>query len=232
MNKLNEYWLSVDLSSPKGTLAIHKATPHGDLELIASKTLTETGDHSESFIPKLELTLKENRLSLSQIHRFITSSGPGSFTGLRVAFASLKALAYGRKSPIDVLSGSEARALRWLKNQNPMTHDEIQVLTYITADRFVAAQFKIDANNSYSFIEDKSYSDGSFLASGRSIAVLLDDRVARTSVPANPSILIASQPLHAEMLGEALLKASTRKTYQSVSDWIQLTPNYFGSTRF
>jgi tRNA threonylcarbamoyladenosine biosynthesis protein TsaB len=227
-----EIWLSLDLSSPRGTLALHQAEPEGRLVLLASEVLTETGAHSEKFIPHLESTLKACGLSIDQMSRFITSSGPGSFTGLRIALSSLKALAYVKKAPIEILSGSEARAFKWIKNQSQLSCNKIYVLTYITADRFVSAKFKKNSGNSFEWIEEKTYSDNSFLEGESSAVILVDSRINKTALPVDTSVKIYEQILNAEDLAEALLTASSRKTYQSISEWVNLTPNYFGSTRF
>ncbi len=232
MNDLDEIWLSVDLSSPRGTLALHRAKNSIVLDLILSKIITETGDHSECFIPQLEIALKECGLSVSRISRFITTSGPGSFTGLRIALASLKALAYVKRCPIEILSGSEARALKWASKQSQILCDELQVLTHITSDRFASAHFKVNTDSSLQLIAETTHSDWSFLSGNRSLVVLLDDRINVIALPSDPSIVVTKQPLVATDLAEALAKATTRKMVESLSDWVQLVPNYFGSTRF
>jgi len=229
---IKEIWLSLDLSSPRGTLAIHQFAPEGQLLLMTSQILTETGDHSEKFIPQLESALKKCSLSIDQISRFITSSGPGSFTGLRIALSSLKALAYVKKAPIEILSGSEARAFKWQKNQSKTSWETLYVLTYITADRFVSAKFKKTAGKSLEWVEEKTQSDNSFLEGESSAVILVDNRINKTSLPSVANISIHEQILSAEDLAEALLSASSRKTYQSISEWVNLTPNYFGSTRY
>lgn len=202
------------------------------LDLILFKVITETGDHSERFIPQLEISLKECGLSIGNISRFITTSGPGSFTGLRIALASLKALAYVKRVPIEMLSGSEARALKWASKQSQILCDELQVLTHITADRFASAHFKVNTDSSLQLIAETTHSDWTFLSGNRSLVVLLDERINLAALPSDSSIIVIKQPLVASDLAEALGKATTRKTVESLSDWVQLVPNYFGSTRF
>jgi tRNA A37 threonylcarbamoyladenosine modification protein TsaB len=232
MGANQEIWLSLDLSSPRGTLAIHRYQPTAGLAAIYSDVFTESGDHMETLIPHLERILVEIRVPPTHITKLITTSGPGSFTGLRIAIASLKAIAYVSKAPIELLRGSEARALTWWKNASKKQVQEIYVLTYITADRFVAAKFKSNPQGNLQFENETSYSEWSFLSNSNSKIILLDERIKNSSVPQEFSSFVTRVPLHANDLASTLLEASSRKSYQSIPEWISLSPDYFGSTRF
>jgi tRNA threonylcarbamoyl adenosine modification protein YeaZ len=232
-----EHWLSLDLSSMRGTLAIHRVTEGTKSILLCSQTLTEKGDHSEQFIPHLEQSLKSLSLSVHDLDRYITSSGPGSFTGLRIALASLKALAYVKTAPIEILSGSESRGLAWLKKNTDSQIKELFVITSITADKFVAGKFIRDASNQFQFVEDSNHTDWTFISHPQKTAVILDEKTSETAL-SNPHLanlqleLMEKFPAHAAHLGASLAQAKTRKTYQTISEWVNATPNYFGSTRF
>ena len=225
-------WLSFDLSSPKGTLAIHHCHPNSKIELLTSKMITLNGDHSEKLIPTLEALLNETSISMAQIDRFITTAGPGSFTGLRIAMASLKALAYVNKTPIEILSGSEARGLKWITTQSPSDWNTIYVLTHITSERFVVAHFVVNPDNSLSLVSEKTCSDWTFCSNQDRTALLLDDRINPGAIPSNPLIKSFTFPLQASFLGETLLKASTRNCHESILDWVQLSPKYFGASQY
>jgi len=97
--------LSVDLSSPTGTLALFKGTT-----LLHELELPETQSHSELFLGALDSLLTSQGLTLEQVDRYLTTSGPGSFTGLRIAWSSLKAFALANGKPLLVVAGDEARA--------------------------------------------------------------------------------------------------------------------------
>lgn len=227
-----EHWLSLDLSSSKGTLAIHQVTKGTKSILLSSHTLTENGNHSERFIPQLEKCLNALSLSVSDLDRYITSSGPGSFTGLRIALASLKALAYVKTAPIDILSGSESRGLAWL-NKNPDTQTkELFVITSITADRFVAGKFKRDASDQLHFVEDSNHTDWTFISHPQKTTLILDEKTNEIALANLQLEAIEKLPAHADQLGASLTRAKTRKTFQTISEWVNATPNYFGSTRF
>ncbi|NBX68023.1 MAG: tRNA (adenosine(37)-N6)-threonylcarbamoyltransferase complex dimerization subunit type 1 TsaB [Proteobacteria bacterium] len=232
MQNFHEIWLSVDLSSPVGSLAIHEKPKQGNPRILNSKTITTNGDHSERFVPVLQESLIETGISPKSFSKLVTSSGPGSFTGLRIAFASVKALAYDSEIPIEILSGSEARALHWAKSQNYNSYKKIHVVTYITRERFVSAEFEIDSDGKLTLMSESTFTDWSFLEPKPNIAVLFDSRAHPIHAPQLKQNSVFSIDLRADLLGDALLIAQTRKTYTTIQDWIELSPNYFGSTRY
>lgn len=227
-----EHWLSIDLSSHRGTLAIHRLIENKQPELLRSEAITEHGNHTETLIPRLDDVLKALNLELAALDRLITISGPGSFTGLRIGMASLKALAYPLNIPIDIISGSEVRGLAWLKNNSPCSSDEIHVITFITADKFVSGKFARQDNQAFQFVEESNHTNWDFLSTSINTTVLLSDEKKLASVPDLPHLTKDIQTLTADIIGELLLRCASRKTYSALADWVNASPNYFGSSRF
>ena len=56
--------------------------------------------HSEVLVPLIEKILKDVKWELKGIDKFAVSCGPGSFTGIRVAMASIKTLAQVLNKPV------------------------------------------------------------------------------------------------------------------------------------
>lgn len=56
--------------------------------------------HSSVLVPTIDGTLKKAGLKIKDIDCFAVSAGPGSFTGLRIGVATVKALAYTLKKKI------------------------------------------------------------------------------------------------------------------------------------
>jgi tRNA threonylcarbamoyladenosine biosynthesis protein TsaB len=56
--------------------------------------------HSQDLIPMVQSLLREHSLEIADIDCFAVSRGPGSFTGLRVGVAVVKALALVEKKPV------------------------------------------------------------------------------------------------------------------------------------
>lgn len=66
--------------------------------------------HSQTLLPLAEAILKSANLSLEEIGAFAVTSGPGSFTGVRIGVAALKGLAFPFDRPCVPLSALEVIA--------------------------------------------------------------------------------------------------------------------------
>jgi tRNA threonylcarbamoyladenosine biosynthesis protein TsaB len=101
--------LGVDTSGKDGSLVLVQ------FEAEASRTLEIVplagGTFSAQLVPQIAALLQKHGMTKHQIDAFAVVSGPGSFTGLRVGLAAIKALAEILKKPIATVSSLEAVAL-------------------------------------------------------------------------------------------------------------------------
>lgn len=81
-----------------------------DGRLIAEMTVNTGNTHSQTLLPLVEQILKISETSLEEIDAFACSTGPGSFTGVRIGAATIKGLAYGKNKPCVSVSTLEALA--------------------------------------------------------------------------------------------------------------------------
>lgn len=58
---------------------------------IRSKVLSSTSHHNETMLPAVDELLKENNISVNDLNQLGVIVGPGSFTGIRVGIATIKA---------------------------------------------------------------------------------------------------------------------------------------------
>ncbi len=79
--------LSVDTSNKVATVAVLV-----DGKAIIEKESEDQKTHSEKIIPLIDSVLKESKLELKQIDEFCVCIGPGSFTGIRIGVALVKAM--------------------------------------------------------------------------------------------------------------------------------------------
>lgn len=100
--------LAADTSGKNGSLALVQfgAGASRTLELV----LLGGGTFSAQLVPLISALLTEHSLAKSDIDAFAVASGPGSFTGLRVGLAAVKALAEILQKPIAPVSLLEAVA--------------------------------------------------------------------------------------------------------------------------
>lgn len=71
--------------------------------LVALKELDAGYTHAENLHVFIKELLQEQGISLSQLQAVSVSSGPGSYTGLRIGFATAKGLAYALRIPLIVV---------------------------------------------------------------------------------------------------------------------------------
>ncbi len=81
----------------------------GDV-LLGEQTQKLGMKHSEILLPMAVSLLDEHTLTFSDIDAYAVTSGPGSFTGVRIGAATVKGLAFGRSCPIASVSALDALA--------------------------------------------------------------------------------------------------------------------------
>ena len=81
-----------------------------DGDILATRQSVAERGHAQLLIPMLVDLLDEAGLKFSDIDRFAVTTGPGSFTGIRVALAAAHGLALGTGKPIVGVTVFEAMA--------------------------------------------------------------------------------------------------------------------------
>jgi tRNA threonylcarbamoyladenosine biosynthesis protein TsaB len=97
--------LSLDTTAEVCTAAICE-----DKRLIAEMTVNTGNTHSQTLLPVVEQLLKISETSFDDIDCYACSTGPGSFTGVRIGVATVKGIAYGKNKPCISVSTLEALA--------------------------------------------------------------------------------------------------------------------------
>jgi tRNA threonylcarbamoyladenosine biosynthesis protein TsaB len=111
--------LAIDTSGKDSSIALARvpdaSTPEAaqpapsGIEIVEVVPL-EGGTFSAQLVPQIATLLSKHGLSKNDIGAFAVASGPGSFTGLRVGLAAIKALAEILQKPIAAVSRLEAVA--------------------------------------------------------------------------------------------------------------------------
>jgi tRNA threonylcarbamoyladenosine biosynthesis protein TsaB len=102
--------LAADTSGKHGTIALTRCGPGEGCDLIEIVPL-EGGTFSAQLVPQIAELLAKLGFSKTDIGGFAVVSGPGSFTGVRVGLAAIKALAEVLEKPIAAVSLLEAVAV-------------------------------------------------------------------------------------------------------------------------
>ncbi len=102
--------LAVDTSGKNGSLTLARMTP-GQSAIDVFEVVPLTGGaFSAQLVPQIAALLGRHGYGKTDLGAFAVASGPGSFTGLRVGLAAIKALAEALQKPIVAISLLEAVA--------------------------------------------------------------------------------------------------------------------------
>jgi tRNA threonylcarbamoyladenosine biosynthesis protein TsaB len=107
------YLLHIESTSTVCSVAISK-----NANLLAIKELNNGYTHAENLHVFIDELLKENALKPTDLQAISISSGPGSYTGLRIGFSAAKGLAYALHIPlisIDTLKALTVSAIKKTK---------------------------------------------------------------------------------------------------------------------
>jgi tRNA threonylcarbamoyladenosine biosynthesis protein TsaB len=102
--------LAADTSGKHGTIALARCGPDNACSVIEVVPL-EGGTFSAQLVPQIATLLAKHGFTKADIGGFAVVSGPGSFTGVRVGLAAIKALAEVLEKPIAAVSLLEAVAV-------------------------------------------------------------------------------------------------------------------------
>lgn len=87
--------LGIDSSTQVNTVAL---IDQG--RLLAETIMNTSISHSQRLMPMIDMILKEVGINITDIDGVAVSSGPGSFTGLRIGMTSAKAIAWATNKPL------------------------------------------------------------------------------------------------------------------------------------
>lgn len=107
-------------------LAVDTGTKAGDIAILEDDNLiieyTPPGEktHAEKLLPSIDTVLKKSGITLKEIDVFAVTTGPGSFTGLRIGIATIKGFAWTFKKPVVGISTLKALAMNIRHNHTPI----------------------------------------------------------------------------------------------------------------
>ena len=102
--------LVTDTSGRNGTVALARAGNRDQIDVLEVVPLAG-GMFSAQLVPQISALLQKHGLNKTDLDGFVVVTGPGSFTGLRVGLAAIKALAEILQKPIAAVSLLELVAI-------------------------------------------------------------------------------------------------------------------------
>lgn len=171
--------LAADTSGKNGSIALVRFDEIGSAPLLSesarsgrSETVEivplEGGTFSGQLVPQISALLATHNLKKENINAFAVASGPGSFTGLRVGLAAIKALAEVLHKPIAAVSRLEVVA------RSSQNSGEIVAALDAGRNEIYSGVYRINNGHSELVAEDL-VSLPEFLASTRGRLVITPD---------------------------------------------------------
>ena len=97
--------LGIDTSSPTGSVALVDND-----DIISESLLNSSKNYSDKLLIEVDAVLNSSKTKLNQIDGFVITTGPGSFTGLRVGMSLLKGLILATQKPFASVNTLDAYA--------------------------------------------------------------------------------------------------------------------------
>ncbi len=135
--------LITDTSGKQGSVALARSQDDSKgVEVIDAAPLTG-GTFSAQLVPQIASLLEKHQLTKWDIGAFVVVAGPGSFTGLRVGLAAIKALAEILAKPVVPVSLLEVIALA------PGAKGKVLAALNAGRGEFYAGEYEIAGNTSH-----------------------------------------------------------------------------------
>jgi tRNA threonylcarbamoyladenosine biosynthesis protein TsaB len=187
--------LVTDTSGRYGSVALARAgegANPSEIHLIEIAPLAG-GMFSAQLVPQIAALLARHGLSKADIGAFVVVSGPGSFTGLRVGLAAIKAMAEILRKPIVAVSLLEAMALA--------AHNQGKVTSALDAGRgeVYVGEYEV-ASASAQVLREQLLSKDAFLSIARQSTVATPDRGLAEMARAAGLSVFAVEPPSPEMI--------------------------------
>jgi tRNA threonylcarbamoyladenosine biosynthesis protein TsaB len=97
--------LGIDTSTSCGSIGLIE-----NEQMLCEYSLEGKASHSERVLKTIDRVLEDSGVSLGDIDGLVISTGPGSFTGLRIGVSAVKGLAFATGKPVAGVSTLDALA--------------------------------------------------------------------------------------------------------------------------
>ncbi len=140
--------LAVDSSAKSASVCVIE-----DEKILGEFFINTKLTHSETLMPMISSLLKNARIDINSIDVFAISSGPGSFTGVRIGIAAVKGMSFALNKPCVGVSTLEAMAYNF-KGSNCI----ISAVMDARRDQVYNALFRVNCDNIIRLTSDRAIS--------------------------------------------------------------------------
>jgi len=141
--------LAINTSTKIGTVALY----HSDTGLISEVNLNIKLNHSDTIMTSIDSLFELSGYTIKDVEKIAVSTGPGSFTGIRVGVGAAKGLAYSLQVPIVGVN-----ELDLIAHMAGITDKKIIATIDARKERVYYTDYSYDENGS--IVKNSPYKDG------------------------------------------------------------------------
>lgn len=146
--------LSVDSSSVTASVSILEINNYNNIKIISEFFVNSGLTHSQTLAPMIDNILKICDINIKEIDLFGVTVGPGSFTGLRIGLATVKAMAFALNKYCAGVSSLETLAYNYYNFKN-MNNNIIISCMDARRNQVYNSIFEVKNNNLLRITQDK-----------------------------------------------------------------------------
>ena len=139
--------LAIDSTTKKASVALMVSN-----DKVCSRSISNEITHSEKLLPLIDELLKENNVNLKDIDLLATTLGPGSFTGVRIGIATVKALA--KVLNVDIIGATSLKLLALEKLDDVADKKYILATMDAKNNRIYYELFEVQSNNGSAVLKE------------------------------------------------------------------------------
>ena len=141
--------LGINTSTKVGTVALY----HSETGLISEVNLNIKLNHSDTVMTSIDSLFQLSGYTIKDVEKIAVSTGPGSFTGIRVGVGAAKGMAYSLGVPIVGIN-----ELDLIAHMAGITDKKIIATIDARKERVYYTDYSFDANGS--IVRNTQYKDG------------------------------------------------------------------------
>lgn len=143
------FGISIDTSSPTGSVSILKVSKENQHKLIRSAEYSRSsgkGSHAEVMTSLLQDCLMQEKIDISDLKFIVVGTGPGSFTGVRVGVNIARSLGYSLSIPVIPVCSLELMAAHFLEIESDVLcgMNAFRNLIYVSRYKRTPSGYKVE----------------------------------------------------------------------------------------
>ncbi len=148
------FLLAIDTATNAGGVALAR-----NAEVVGMVMMKTPRQYSENLIPMIEFVLEQNHVEPRDLQALVVPIGPGSFTGLRIGLAVVKALGQALDVPVVGLSTLEALAF-----QHRAVHNRVVAMMDARRQQVFAGAFAVSEQEVRQLTQERVAAPADWLA--------------------------------------------------------------------